>query len=342
MKVVKQILAALGKLLDSKVVVVILLVVAGLFVFQSYRCGKSNGNEALDIYKRQLSGQLTEKERELESAHHELGVLKSELVSRDELEKRLQKDKEELDQAFEAFKRQHGLIIASRDKEIAELKQHISDGKVDVVVGSQEDTCLAENLRKCNISYKWQDVYGRFKLTDDNIFDSKAEFTAHQIFKVYGEVWSQSDGSLQTRRVVLREVHRKDDGTYEDIPDAKAEIVESSFEYHNPPALQTEWSWRQLFTLRPIVMGHMNFYPYINTELGAGIEILNIYGVGLNSTTYFNFTNPELIGQSLGLSYSPTFFDRPLNFGVGISVGTPFLQFGQAWSAKASLLFYLY
>jgi hypothetical protein len=329
----------LGEVLQNKFVLYALIAVGLMLFFQSHSCNKKV-NEELQTYNRQLQGQLSDKERELQKAHHEKGLLKSELITRDELNKRLEEDNEEKDKNFENFKKEHNLQIKSKDKTIASLKQTITDGTSTVIV-SNEAEC---NLGSCIIGYNWEDSLGRFKLKDPNILEKGNEtFESSQLFKVYGEIWEQQDGSLQTRRLVLREVYKDSSGEFKDIDGAKADIVDSEFQYHNPPEIETEFDWTDLFRLRAIALGGVEALPEGgDLRLGLGLEFFNWEGLGVNTHTSFDFDDPKNIGQYLGLAYSPNFFDFDWNLGLGVSIGTPFYKFFQEYSFKVDLIFYLH
>lgn len=321
-------------------ILVPIVVIIGLTVLNVGQC---NSNTDLETYNRQLGGDLTLAEHKLQSANNKLGVSNSELMTQKELAEKLQKDNEEKDEAFEKFKEENNLVIKSRDRAIAELKQKIKGGTSEVILPDVVE-CI-DLKKKCLIGYHWQDNLGRFQFSDPNIFNSGDEtLETSQMFRIHGEIYEQKDGSLQTRRLVLREVYKDaESGEYKDIPDAKADIIDSDFQYHNPPSIETEWNWTNLFTLRPIVLGSVKMIPDIgNMDIGVGLEILGAWGVGLNTHTSFNFSDPRRIGQYIGLSYSPTFFGKDLNFGLGLSIGTPFYKFGQEADFKIDLLFYLF
>ena len=328
----KELLSALGNKYFLWVFIA-LLIIGGLFI----RSCQVEENERLRTYNRQLEGQLTEKERELQKLNTELGVAKSELVTQKELAKRLKEDKEEVDIAFKKFRKKYNLEIKSRDKTIAELKQKIAGGTTVVVVEGCDD------INHCVISYGWEDTLGRFKLTDPNIFEKDNEtFESNQVFKVYGEVWQQKEGSLQIRRLILREVFKNADGEYEPIENAKAEIVDSKFEYHNPPAIDTEWTWKDLFRLRAIAVPSITMIPDPGRlRLGVGLEFMSWKGLGINTHTAFDFEDASKIEQRIGLAYSPKIFGLDLNLAVGVSAGTPFAHAFQEYSINFDLLFYI-
>jgi len=325
--------------LDLKWLLIPVAIIIGLVVFNVNQC---NGNAELDTYNRQLSGDLSSAERELQEAHYKLGVSKSKLMTQEDLMEKLRKDNEEKDAAFERFKEENNLVIKSRDKTIASLKQKIEGGISEVVLPDVEG-CIDLN-EKCLIGYNWKDNLGRFQLKDPNIFNSNDEvFETNQLFKVFGEIYRQEDSSLLIRRLVLREVYKDaESGEYKDIPDAKADIVDSQFDYHNPPTIDTEWKWTDLFRLRAIALTNIAILPNSgDLSLGLGLEFFSFKGLGINTHTTFNFTDPEKFAQNIGIAYNPTIMDTELNLGVHVSIGTPFAKFFQGYVFSTGLIFYL-
>jgi len=182
-----------------------LIAVFGFFAVQTYYC-KGQENERLETYNRQLSGDLTLKEKELQTANHDLGISKSTLVSQEDLINSLWASQDETSEEFEAFKLQHNLVIKSKDLAIAKLEQEIKGGtsntNVTPVDEEYSDLCLNIGDR-CVIAYEWEDAFGRVSIHDPNIFkDGDASVMLRQFFRITGEVWEQENGSLQTRRLV--------------------------------------------------------------------------------------------------------------------------------------------
>lgn len=333
----KTLLAALG----NKFFLYAIIAVGILGFLQYNSCNNSKHNQKLETYQRQVQGQLSVKEIELQEMKTELGVSKSELVTQQELAERLKKDNEEVDSKFEKFKKKHNLVIKSRDRTIASLKQKLEGGTTEVVVSENCDGLKD----RCVISYNWADHLGRFKLKDPNIFEKGNEvFESEQIFKIYGEIYEEKDGSLQTRRLVLREVYKDKSGEYKPIPDAKADIIDSKFDYHNPPPLEElDWSLTDLFRLRAIALASVTAYPG-NGDLrfGLGLEFFDLKGFGINTHAAFDFKDAKKIEHRIGLSYSPRFFDRELNLAIGVSAGTPYANMFKDYSVNLDLIFYLH
>lgn len=142
---------------------------------------------------------------------------------------------------------------------------------------------------------------------------------------------------------MLREVYKDESGEYKDIEGAKADIIDSEFQYHNPPEIKTEFNWKDLFRLRAIALGSVEAIPEGgDIRLGLGVEFFNLEGFGINSHTGFDFKDSKHIAQYIGMSYSPRLFDLDFNLGLGASVGTPLYKFFNEYSFKIDLIFYLY
>ena len=331
-------LKVVSEILNSKLFLYIFIAVGAFVFFQIRGCDKKE-SEAIQTYNRQLQGQLSSEEKKLQESHHEMGLLKAKLLTHEELNKSLEEDNEKKDKEFEKFKKDHNLAIKSRDKSIAQLKQQIKNG---ITITTIDPSCNIDNLQNCVISYQWKDPYNRFHLIDSNIFEEDNEiFESSQLFKVYGEIYQQKDSSLQIRRLVLREVYKNESGEYKDIEGAKADIIDSEFQYSNVP-FSEEWKWQNLFRMRVIAIGGIEMLPNAgNMTFGLGIEFFTFHGFGGGSYTLLDFQNPKLISQHISLQYNPTIMDTELNLGVFMSIGTPFVNLFNDYQFGTGLIFYL-
>lgn len=332
---------AIFTILGNKLFLYAAIVIGILGFLQYNNYNNKKHNDALETYKRQVSGQLSEKERKMQEMKTELGVSRSKLITQQDLTKLLKKENEEIDNQFEEFKRKHDLVIKSRDKTIASLKQKINGGTTNVIVSGGQDECSGIEDR-CIISYDWEDHLKRFKLKDPNIFNSNDEiFESEQIFKIYGEIYKQKNGSLQTRRLVLREVYKDKDGKYVPVPDAKAEIVDSDFQYSDSPTIE-EWQWKDLFRLRLLSVGSITMFPDNGLlRIGLGLEFFSWNGVGVNTHVALDFNDINNLEARIGASYNPTIFGRELNLAIGMSAGTPFINIFKDYSLNLDLIFYI-
>jgi len=327
------------KFIENKYVIFGLIAVFLFVIFKTRSCQQEE-NDKLQEYNRQLSGQLSDKERELQEANESLDVLKSEFVSQSELNKRLKAEKEGLSSEFNAFVKKHNLEIKSRDKTILSLKQQITDGTSTVeITDSNSDFDCGVIKHNCVLSYSWTDKYHRFSLMDIDIFVPDNEvFLSKQLFKVYGEVWKEKNGNLKVRRLILKEVV-EEDGAYREL--GQAEILESSFEYNTDLEIE-KGSWRDLFRIRAIMLASVTAFPDLAyTRFGLGMEFFNWRGVGINTHSALNFKDVKKWEQRIGISYSPKFKKVDLNFAFGISAGTPFSNLFREVSVNGDLIFYL-
>lgn len=328
------------KLLQNKYVLYTIIFVGVLSVFKMRSC-QGTESDILRTYNRQLQGQLSDSERLLQSAHYDVGVTKSRLITQEELSEKLKKENEEKDGKFLNFVKKHNLQVKNFDRTIAELKQKV-DGGITTTVISDDERC--NGIEKfCVIGYSWRDSLGRFELRDPNIFNEGDEvFESNQTFKIFGEIYEQKDSSLQIRRLVLREMFKNQNGEYEPIPGGKADIVDSEFNYSNTPAPTQEKGWRDLFRLRAIIISSIGMFPNVGqTHLGFGVQFFELRGFGVNTHTAFDFEDISNTEQRIGFSYSPRLFDSDLNFAMHLSLGTSFASFFKDYSISTGMVFYL-
>jgi len=331
--------------INSKLFLYLVIATGALGTMKMRSCQQKEFNAQLQTYERQLKGELTQKEIELQTLNQELGVAQSQLMTQKDLARQANNKKEELDLEFEAFKRRHNLEIRSRDRTIARLTQIIEGGTSSTdILTIAPDGKGCENIESlCVISYNWEDTLKRFRLKDPNIFNKDDEvFESSQLFKVYGEVFQQKDGSLQTRRVVLREVVKDESGKYLPIDGAKAEVVDSKFDYTNPPSIDVESSWLDLFQPKVVALGTATIMPESKLKFGLGVEFFNMDGLGINTHTAIDLDSISGWEHRLGVTYQPSIFDQDLNLAIGTSIGTPYSSLGSNWSFNIDLLFYLH
>jgi len=300
--------------------------VFGIFKWNAYT--KSKYDQDLATYKRQLAGQLSEKEHELQTANNQLGTANSKLISQTEMNKQLSKENAEM----KKFIKENELVLSSKDALIAQLKQKIVNGNTNV------DMTKCVDLKTCIISYTWADTFGRFKLIDSNILiPGNSVFTATQIFSVTGQVFKQSNGGfLEVRQVSLNEVYLDTDKTYKVIPGTNVSVIDSKFQYVNEPNIAKN----KLFNPRLIAVGSYDFDS--SFKPGVGLSFLQYKNWGLNSFTSINTKLLKNSQQKLGALYSPKVFGSvPLNIGIGGSIGTPFNNLFKSFSLSLDISFYI-
>src|SRR5258707_10841351 len=76
-----------------------------LFLWWNQRTQSTKAQQALDLYKRQVSGQLSEKEHQLEAANSDLGLAQSKMLKQDDLLKSYQNENIKISTEFEKFKK---------------------------------------------------------------------------------------------------------------------------------------------------------------------------------------------------------------------------------------------
>ena len=318
---------------NLKLVAIILMVLIALFAV--FKIKDYIDNKAMDTYKRQVSGDLTTKEQQIEKQNTALGVAQSQLVTQKQLNAQLSNDKDALSKEYAQFKKDHDLIVKSKDETIAQLQSQINGGTSVVT-----HTCALPN--DCVIAYSWQDTYKRFQLKVPNILVQGNEvFTNTQMFRINGEIDSQQpkDGFLEARRVTINEVYQVTDKdgkiTYADIPNSHVTIIDSQFIYTNAPDATKD----HFFNPRLIAVGLYNFNDF---QLGLGIELLHYKSFGLNTFTAFDVKKFSDSAQHIGILWSPKMFGSiPVNFGIGPSVGTQFNDLFHKWVVGLDVAFYI-
>lgn len=328
-EVIKGLISKVSLKAVAIMAIVFLAVYAG-FTIKSYFANKELAN-----YQRQLAGDLTAKEQQIEAANAKLGIAQSQLVTQKDLNAKLQSDKDALSKEYAQFKKDHNLIVKSKDETIAQLQAQINGG-TSVVTNS----CVLP--KDCVIGYTWQDTYKRFQLKVPNILIQGNEvFTNSQLFRIEGEIDSQQakDGFLEARRVTMAEVYATTDKdgkvTYIDIPGSNVNVIDSKFYYANSPAAKTD----SFFNPRLIVLGLYDFHSF---KPALGIELVHYHNFGLNSFTAIDTQTFANSAQHIGVLWSPKLFGSiPVNFGIGPSVGTEFSNLFKTWVAGLDVAFYL-
>ena len=317
---------------NLKLVAITLLVMVAAFTtfkIKAYFDGKE-----LDTYRRQLAGDLTAKEKQIEQQNKVLGLAQSQLVTQKQLNDQLKNDRDALAAEYDKFKKDHDLIVKSKDETIAQLKAQITGG-TSVVINS----CTLP--KDCVIGYQWQDTYGRFKLQVPNILvQGNESFSNTQYFKILGEIDAQNPktGYLEARRVTISEVYpvtKDGQTTYNEIPGSVVSVVDSQFVYVNDPTVIKD----KFFNPRLVFFG---LYDFTGFKGGLGMEVVHYKGFGLNSFTAFDTGDWSKTAQHIGILWSPKMFGTiPMNFGIGPSVGTRFNNLFHSWVVGIDLGFYI-
>lgn len=289
---------------------------------------------------------------EIQEFDRKLGIAESNLITKDNLVKKYEKELEELDDEFQDLTKKYDLDIKSRDRTIAGLRGRTTGGNTTVTVtekpkegekpsGGEFTTVVEVTKEVCNnkaIGYEWSDEKERFSLKDPDIFEKGNEtFEYKQYFEIKGYVFTDDTGNVQVKKVELKEVHPKGDAetenvTYEPIEGSDINLVSSKFEYTNK--IGDDKSLLDIVTLRPIATFDTAVTP------GLGLEVINLgryfdyLNLGFYGKLAFDVSDP--LGGSLqnsrvgvGVAYHliPPLVNT--NFAVGASVSTPFNNLGQ-------------
>lgn len=318
----------------------------------------TKAEQALELYKRQISGQLTEKEQQLESANEELGISRSKLMSQQDLLKAYQEDNQKKNTELEAFKKKYQLEIDSYQRSIASLQQQIKNKGNTTLVdnGNRTPTDTQPDKQfnhlidpsKDKLSYKWDSGDGRFSLYDPDIFTTNTEkvFTYNQSFRITGEVFREKVGFLKTQQLTLEEVvndGKNKDGSLKYKVVGKAKIIDSKFNYSE----RSPDAWiphKSVFGVWPTISANFGLNNGVNPRflLGTGIDFLNVKGFGLGAQAYLDINVIQDSAFGVELSYRPTIASHQLNLGLTLGLATQFRAPFQSVVGVAGVNFYLW
>lgn len=323
-----------------------------LWLVKSHQMNKLQA--AMDLYKRQVSGQLTDKERELQSANTALGIAQSKFMTQESLAKSFEQEKIQQSAEFEKYKKKYKIELESYQKTIATLQQQINNGSTVVVVKPENNTARPDGLidpKKDKITYSWKSNDNRFELNDQDIFTPNNEiFKLRQNFKIVGEVYRETAGFLKTQKLTLEEViedGKNADGSIKYRTVATAQVVDSKFNYSE--RAPDYWVYKKgVFVLRGVISASFGL-AISGTDvsprflIGTGLSFLEYKGFGLAVQLFIDVNVIQNTGMGLTLLYRPTVKDTKLNFGIGLSAHTPFnAQIGRDWTVSANLVFFLW
>lgn len=328
-----------------------------LFLLLKHKSDKlSQLDQELQLYKRQMSGQLTQKEQALEAANDALGIAQSKLMSQDDLVKAYEADKIKTTAAFNGFKKQYQLQLDSYQKTVAQLEQQVHGGTTTVSGGEKRQPTDPKpdkqfdkpiDPQTSKLAYDWKSADGRFELQDPDVFSSNNEtFKLHQNFVITGEIYKQKNGFLKTERLQLDEVveyGKNADGSIKYKTVASAKVVDSKFNYTE----QSPDTWaphKGVFGLWGVVSANFalnnGFKPRF--LLGTGIEFLNWKGLGLGTQVFLDTNVWQDSGFGIDIAYRPTIKNTLLNIAIDVGVATQFRQAFQSYIPMLGLKFYLY
>lgn len=333
-------------------------IVTLLLLWRSKSNQLSDLDKAMNLYKRQMSGQLTDKEHQLEAANNALGIAQSKLMTQDDLLKSYKNDNDKMSADLVTLQKKYNLELESYQHTIASLKEQIKEkGSTAVSIGGtnqstdpKPDTNINHliNPQTDKLSYHWQSGDGRFDLVDPNVFSSGSikTFTLHQSFVINGEVFREKAGFLKTSHLTLEEVvviGKNSDGTPKYNVVGNAEVIESHFNY-SEKSPDTWVPHKSVWGIWGVVSANFALNNGLNPRflLGTGIEFLQYKGLGLGLQLYLDTAVWQDSGFGFMINYRPTIKNTQLNIGVNIGLATQFRQPFQSYIPMLGITLYLW
>jgi len=315
-------------------------------------------DQELALYKRQMAGQLTDKERQLEAANEALGLSQSKLMEQHDLLQAYQEENIKVSADFEKFKKEYKIELESYQRTVAQLQEKLKNKNTTVVTvnNPREATDAPPDAqfdhiidpKKEKISYDWKSGDGRFELDDPDIFvaNSTKTFTLSQHFRVTGEIYREKVGFLKTQRLTLEEVipdGKNRDGTTKYKTVGTAQIVDSHFNYNE----KSPDSWvpkKGVFGLWPTISTGLSLANGLNPHLviGTGIDWISYKGLGTGINLYLDTTIVQQSAFGVDISYRPTILGHQLNLGLFVGLATEFLKPFNSYDVLGGVKFYLW
>lgn len=327
-----------------------------LLVWRAKSNALSKLDQELQLYKRQMADQLTDKEKQLEGANQKLGLSQSKLMEQKDLAKAFEQDRVKVSADFEKFKKQYKIELESYQKTIASLQQQLHGGKTTVSGGEprlpsdprpdkQFDKPIDPRVSK--LAYDWKSEDGRFELQDPDVFVRNNEtFKLQQNFRVIGEIYREKTGFLKTQRLTIEEVlpdGKNPDGTVKYKTIASANIVDSKFNYTE--SAPDSWIPKKgAFGLWPTISAGLSLANGLNPHLviGTGIDWVSYKGLGSGVNIYVDTTIIQQSAFGLDISYRPTILGHQLNLGLFAGIATEFVRPFNSYDILGGVKFFLW
>jgi hypothetical protein len=334
------------------------IVLVLLFMWHSKSNLADKTAQDYELYKRQMSGQLLEKEKQLEAANYNLGVAQSKFMTQDALDKQHALEDMQKDAAFEKFKKDQNLEIESYQLTIGQLQEQLKNkGTTAVTVNNPREKTDPQpdeqfdhliDPKKEKLSYDWKSGDGRFELFDSDIFvsDTVKTFTLNQSFRISGEIYRQKVGFLKTERLLLEEVvisGKDKNGSPQYKMVGQAKIVDSHFNYTEEPPVPF-YPHKGYFGIWPTISANLGLADGLNPHflVGLGVDWINYKGLGSGVNIYVDTTTIQQSAFGINVSYRPTILGHQLNVGLSVGIATEFLHPFQSWTIVGGLPFYLW
>lgn len=314
------------RLIPGKTLAFLLLVLgaaaAGAYAYHRYR--DADWERRYNEYQRQLHGQLTESEKQMQALNTQLGVARAQLVTQDTLDAKYHALLTARDADFEQFRREHALALKSISNSLLELQEQEQGGTEtarEVPPAPTQPGEPATPSARPVITYEYTDKEGRFHLADPDIWVQGDEtLQLKQFFRVEGTVLQQTNGSLMTERVQLVEVTPDGSGQYRTV--AQARLLDADFTYANaplegPPPALVKWGPAYMATIGS------SFRTSSLLRFGASARVVQVGPVGLAGGASSDFQSLEGSGGDAFLTYTPSFRGRELGLVLGGGVHLP-------------------
>jgi F0F1-type ATP synthase membrane subunit b/b' len=326
-------------------IIIVAILFAAIGAFTTYVVLRNKYKDTLETYERQLKGELTDAEQELQEANEQLQTLRAELIREKELADLAKADlADDYYKKVQNLRRKYNMELDSYSRTIARLEQEIEGmGETTVEVDSSDTTktkidICAEDMPPIKYTYTLpQGDIKRFHLTDPDICEKGDEnLTINQTFSMQMVIQQQEDGFLKTQQVWLNEI---DPITKEVIAEAELDLDACDFKYRaKPPELPVEpLDWRLMWFnfLNP------NILVSYDTEKcpGVGLELLRIWRLGANVRYNHDVDDSDDSRLSSGLVYHIGWGAVETNVGVGGSVSTPISDMGGKWIGTVEVTF---
>lgn len=261
---------------------------------------------------RQISGHLSEKERELTAQRVKFNQLKSTLeADKSKLQEQalnLRSQYGQISQEYQDFVSSHNLEVQQYQKSIHRLRSTIKSTKQNparVEIVQQAGSCTQDSV----ISYTYEEPHGRVKLQVPNCLKTGDEtISFDQSFIIYGEVLKQKDGALKVSNLTLTEVSPEDPK----LVLGRGNLVDSDFTYladplpprpekkfHLVSALGIDHKYRPTFSIGYLPFKFRQYH----------------FGLALNVNTDYTYY------PALKALYRPKFLMEDLNLGASFNVG---------------------
>lgn len=332
------------KIIVASVLVALLCATSALTIYLMYQ----NIQLSKDLDAK--TSALLIKEEGIQDLNNKLGIAKSQLITKEELNSKYKEELALLESDFKKLTSKHKLELESRDSLIVKLNGKVNGGNTTVVIKKPLPSTPSVNEGPVTeptttiISYEWEDSSKRFHLLDPDIFTQNDEvFEYNQKASITGYVYTDKSGKVKIRKMVLKEVIVDKDGNKVPVPGSNIEIVDNQFEYiKSDPDPKSLWD-----------LWHPKLIASFDTQLrpGIGVEFLNLENlidyanIGLNAKIAANLSDGlngipnSTIGVGVAYHIVPPALDT--NFALGIGIATPMDNFLNRYILTIDAILYL-